>query len=106
MDKRKEDGVFCRTYLRTMDPERAAEAVGRLDGFTLLGQQRTQAKLEKMRTDAAAQIRREDAVRRLAQLAFGRANDVLGLALHPESADVDTLDLSAVAEFKVTRAWK
>ena len=102
MDKRKEDGVFCRTYLRTMDPERAAEAVGRLDGFTLLGQQRTQAKLEKMRTDAAAQIRREDAVRRLAQLAFGRANDVLRFAMHPERADVDTLDLSAVAEFKVT----
>ena len=47
-------------------------------------------------------LQRRDIQRRLAELAFGRANDVLGLALHPESADVDTLDLSAVAEFKVT----
>ena len=102
MEKRREDGVFCRAYLRTMDPERAAEEVRRKDGFTLLGQQRTQAKLEKMRADAAGQIRREDAIRRLAQLAFGRANDALNLALHPQEADTQALDLSAVAEFKVT----
>ena len=102
MDKRKEDGVFCRAYLRTMDPERAAEEVGHRDGFALLGQQRTQSKLEKMRADAAGQIRREDAVRRLAQLAFGRANDALRLALHPEETDMETLDFFAVSEFKVT----
>jgi hypothetical protein len=85
-----------------MDPERAAKAVGRVDGFALLGQQGVQEKLEKMRTDAAGQIRREDAVRRLAQLAFGRANDAVKLALQPETVDPETLDLSAVSEFKVT----
>jgi hypothetical protein len=85
-----------------MDPEQAAKTVGRADGFALLGQQSVQEKLEKMRTDAAGQIRREDAVRRLAQLAFGRANDAVKLALDPKAVDPETLDLSAVAEFKVT----
>ena len=40
--------------------------------------------------------------RRLAQLAFGRVNDAARLALHSEEADLETLDLSAVAELKVT----
>jgi len=39
---------------------------------------------------------------RLAQLAFGRVNDAARLALHSEEADLETLDLSAVAELKVT----
>ena len=41
-------------------------------------------------------------VRRLAQLAFGRVNDAARLALHSGEADLETLDLSAVAELKVT----
>lgn len=99
--ERKEER-FCRTYLRTMDPERAAEDAGQRDGFAWLGRESTQTRLEKMRADAAGQIRKEDAVRRLAQLAFGRANDAMKLALHAECLDPDALDLSAVAEFKVT----
>ena len=55
-----------------------------------------------MRSDAAGQLRRDDAVRRLAQLAFGRANDAVKLALRAGGTDPDQLDLSAVAEFKVT----
>lgn len=102
MEKKKEDGAFCRAYLRTMDPERAASEMGRRDGFSMLGQKTTQAKLERMRADAASQIRREDVLRRLTQLAFGRANDALKLALHPGEANPETLELSAVAEFKVT----
>ena len=102
MERRRDDGAFCRAYLRTMDPERAAAAIGRKDGFTLLGSAGVQSKLEKMREDAAGQIRREDALRRLAQLAFGRANDAVLLALRPTEVDVETLDLTAVAEFKVT----
>ena len=54
----KEDGKFCRVFLRTMDPERAAQAVGRQDGYAVLGQKSTQAKLEEMRGNAAAQLRR------------------------------------------------
>ena len=45
---------------------------------------------------------REDALRRLAQLAFGRANDAVRLALNPREVDPGELDLSAVAELKVT----
>ena len=48
------------------------------------------------------QLRREDVLRRLAQLAFGGANDAVYLALHGREADPETLDLSAVAEVKVT----
>ena len=99
---RRDDGTFCRTYLRTMDPEQAAAAIGRKDGFAVLGSGAVQARLEKMREDAAGQIRREDAVRRLAQLAFGRANDAVKLALHAGDEDPEKLDLSAVAEFRVT----
>ena len=96
------NGDFCAAYLRTMDPERAAEDCGCKDGFAMLGRKRTQARLEKMRRAAAAELRREDAVRRLAQLAFGRANDAVRLALRPKEMDPGMLDLSAVAELKVT----
>jgi len=63
-----------------------------------------QTELQRMRDDSRNQILREDAVRRLAELAFGRANDAAALALsapgqHPP---VDKLDLSAVSELKVT----
>ena len=52
----------------------------------------------------AKRIRVEDALRRLTELAFGRANDAVALALSPERErlDVQGLDLSAVSEFKVT----
>lgn len=100
--KKTDDGAFCRAYLRTMDPERAAAEIGRRDGFALLGRKSTQEKLDGMRTAASGQLRRDDAIRRLAQLAFGRANDAVKLALHAGEADTEGLDLSAVAEFKVT----
>ena len=87
---------FCAAYLRTMDPEQAAEAAGREDGFALLGQKGVRREMERMR-DAA-----EDVLRRLAQLAFGRANDAARLALSPGEVDPGALDLSAVAEMKVT----
>lgn len=100
MSQEKRD--FCAAYLRTMDPERAAEVCGCEDGFAMLGKKSVRARLEKMRRAAAEELRREDAVRRLAQLAFGRANDAVRLALCPKEADPETLDLSAVAELKVT----
>ena len=102
MDAHKNYAGFCRAFLRSLDPEHAADAVGLADGFSLLGQKNVQSRLEKMRGDSAGQIRKEDAVRRLAQLAFGRANDAVRLALHPQELDAGTLDLSAVSEFRVT----
>lgn len=93
---------FCAAYLRTMDPEQAAEAAGREDGFAALALKSVRQRLEKMRGAAAGELRREDALRRLAQLAFGRANDAARLALAPKEVDPGALDLSAVAEIKVT----
>ena len=87
--------AFCRKYLQCMDPEQAAVLAGCADGYAML-----EAKM--VRKAAAGQVRREDAVRRLAQLAFGRVNDAARLALHSAEADLETLDLSAVAELKVT----
>ena len=60
LEKKQEDGRFCRAYLRTMDPEQAAAEIGRRDGYAMLGQKGTQQKLERMRCDAAAQLKRED----------------------------------------------
>ena len=44
-------------------------------------------------------LTREDVARRLAELAFGRANDCVKLALG-EGAEVDGLDLSLLTELK------
>lgn len=93
---------FCAAYLRTMDPEQAAEAAGRKDGFAALALESVRRRLERMRGAAAGELRREDVLRRLAQLAFGRANDAARLALAPKEVDPEALDLSAVAEIKVT----
>ena len=81
LEKKQEDGRFCRAYLRTMDPEQAAAEIGRRDGYAMLGQKGTQQKLERMRCDAAAQLKREDVLRQLARLAFGRVDDAVTLAL-------------------------
>ncbi len=44
-------------------------------------------------------VTRQDVTRRLAELAFGRANDCVRLALE-ERADLDRLDLSLLSEVK------
>lgn len=44
-------------------------------------------------------VSREDVIRRLAELAFGRANDCVKLVLD-EDAKVDKLDLSLLSEVK------
>ena len=102
MEQRNRKRDFCAAYLRTMDPEQAAEAAGREDGFAALASKSVRRRLENMRGAAAGELRREDALRRLAQLAFGRANDAARLALAPREVDPGGLDLSAVAELKVT----
>lgn len=94
--------AFCRKYLQCMDPDQAAAMAGYADGYAVLETKMVRRRLERMREAAAGQVHREDVVRRLAQLAFGRVNDAARLALHSEEADLETLDLSAVAELKVT----
>ena len=47
----------------------------------------------------SGKIRRQDVVRRMAELAFGKANDCVRLALEDEPT-VDKLDLSLLSEVK------
>lgn len=47
----------------------------------------------------AGQVSRQDVTRRLAELAFGRANDCVRLVLE-DSPDLGTLDLSLLSEVK------
>jgi hypothetical protein len=93
---------FCQVYLRTMDPERAAAEAGYRDGYGKLAAEPVQRRLEQMREAATGQLRREDVLRRLAQLAFGQANDGVRLALLGREAETEHMDLSAVSEIKVT----
>ena len=62
---KKWDARFCQAYLRTMDPERPAAEAGRENGYALLATKTAQSRLEKMRSAAGAQLRREDVLRRL-----------------------------------------
>ena len=48
---------------------------------------------------AEGQVRKRDVTRRLAELAFGRANDCVRLALE-ESPSLESLDLSLLSEVK------
>lgn len=102
MKEKQEDGRFCRAYLRTMDPERAAAEIGRRDGYAMLEKRTTQQKLERMRCAAADQLKREDVLRQLARLAFGRVDDAVQLALHRGDLDTGGLELSAISELRVT----
>ena len=98
----QEDGRFCRAYLRTMDAERAAAEIGRKDGYAMLAKRTTQQKLERMRCAAADQLKREDVLRQLARLAFGRVDDAVTVALRRGETEPEGLELSAVSELRVT----
>ena len=102
MNKKQEEIAFCQAYLQCLDPQQAAQCSGGGDGYELLSRKNVQNRLKKMRTAAAAQIRREDVLCRLAQLAFGRGDDVIKLALQREKSVPEKLDLSAVSELKVS----
>ncbi|MEE0110161.1 MAG: terminase small subunit [Oscillospiraceae bacterium] len=47
----------------------------------------------------AGEVRRQDVTRRLAELAFGKANDCVRLALE-DAPDLEKLDLSLLSEVK------
>ena len=88
---------FAAAYLRCFDAERAAEAVGRCDGVRLLTTPAVQRELALQR--AQCDVTRKDVLRRLAQLAFGQANDCVKLVLS-DAPDLDALDLSLLSEVK------
>ncbi len=88
---------FAAAYLRCFDAEAAAQTIGRSDGIRMLTTSAVQRELELQR--GQCDICRADIVRRLAQLAFGRANDCVKLVLQ-EAPEVDALDLSLLSEVK------
>ena len=88
---------FAAAYLRCFDAEAAAQTIGRSDGIRMLTTPAVQRELELQR--GQCDICRADIVRRLAQLAFGRANDCVKLVLQ-EAPAVDALDLSLLSEVK------
>ncbi|MDR0889264.1 MAG: terminase small subunit [Oscillospiraceae bacterium] len=92
-DKRR----FVSAYLRSFDAQHAAQAIGKLDGVKLLASPAVQRELSLQRGQCAPS--KSDVVRRLAQLAFGRANDCVRLVLE-ENPNIDSLDLSLLSELK------
>lgn len=88
---------FAAAYLRCFDAEAAAASVGRSDGVRLLSTPAVQRELNLQR--AQCDVCRKDVLRRLAQLAFGRANDCVKLVLL-DAPDLEALDLSLLSEVK------
>lgn len=88
---------FAAAYLRCFDADAAAAQIGRTDGIRMLSTPAVQRELALQREQC--DICRQDVLRRLAQLAFGRANDCVKLVLQ-ESPDLDGLDLSLLSEVK------
>ncbi len=91
--------IFASSYLRTMDPERAAQCIGVNDFIRILEQEDVGRQIRKARQLLSEQFTPEDTVRRMVELAFGRANDCVRLALQ-EDVDIDTLDLSLLSEIR------
>ena len=90
---------FCREFLLSMDPNRAAGSVGREDGYALLRMREVEERLKWMRQMELPT--RQDVLRRLGQMAFGRVSDAARLA-NRELLESGELDLSDVAELKIT----
>lgn len=88
---------FAAAYLRCFDPQQAAAEIGREDGIRLLTTPAVRQELELQR--GQVDICRRDVLRRLAQLAFGRANDCVRLVLE-DAPRVETLELSLLSEVK------
>lgn len=96
---KEELAVFVGMFLRTMDPARAAAAIGAGDGLELLARQEVRTYLSRMRQTLAGAFTPEDTVRRMVELAFGRTNDCVRLALE-QDVDIDKLDLSLLSEIR------
>lgn len=92
---------FADLFLRTMDPQTAGQAIGREDGPGLLCLPEVRAELRRQRKVWAGQPRAGDIARRMAAIAFGRANDCVRLALEPD-CDISALDLTLLSELRRT----
>jgi len=90
---------FCQAFLQTQSPERAGQMAGVKAPMALLKSGPCQRELARQRELLEGALTKADVLRRMAALAFGRANDCVRLALDPE-AEIGTLDLDLLAELK------
>lgn len=91
--------TFASVYLRTMDSEQAARSIGAADAIRILEQETMGRQIRRARQLLSEQFTPEDTIRRMVELAFGRANDCVRLALQAD-ADIDSLDLSLLSEIR------
>ena len=91
--------AFAAAFLRTMDPARAAQSIGAGDGMRILEREDAAAEIRRSRELLAKQFTPEDTVRRMVELAYGRANDCVRLALE-EHPPIEALDLSLLQEIR------
>ncbi len=92
---------FAAEYLRSHDEARAARAAGLGARPELLARCEITRAIDEARAAKCAQLQPDDAACRAAELAFGRANDCVKLALG-QATEIDSLDLSLLSEIKVT----
>lgn len=97
-DQGKKD--FCHLYLQTLDPDRSADRAQAGNGYALLKETGVRRYLDDARKYARQEIRPEDVVRKLCQIAFSRPNDAIALACGQQYGSIENMDLAAVAEFK------
>lgn len=92
---------YADVFLRTMDPGKAGEAIGREDGAALLGSREIQTELKRQRAAWSGQVCQSDVTRRMLEIAFGEANDCVRLAME-EHCNVEDLDLTLLSEIRRT----
>ncbi len=88
---------FAYRYLKTMDPEAAADGLG--EGVALLGKSAVQEEIQRQRDLLSRQMTRADTLRRLYGLVFGKCNDCVRLVMD-EDVKLEELDLSLLSEIK------
>lgn len=95
----KQRKAFCRVFLQSMDPVRAAAEIGAEDGYGLLETAEVKNELERMRAAMDRELKREDVLRGLARLAFSGAEGLSGLLL-AEEGGAEKAALNAVSEIR------
>lgn len=85
--------TFAQVYLKTMDLEEAAKAVGEAPRPELL--KRYEAEVERWRNSLRQQVTQEDVIRRLIRLGFGSGKECASLM-----EGGSDMDLSLVSEVK------
>ena len=100
-EKREQRQAFCRAYLETLDEQAAAERCGAASGTELMRSEVVRRELEKMR-ETHGDVRREDVIRKLWELAAAPVGDVIRLILtdEPTKEEIEGLNLKAVVELK------